>query len=101
MREDLVKDITGRLKQFSDYLGDKKWFIGDEVQCTCIHACHMCICLMCFTFCLPTCVGAHVLSQITSADFVMYEALDELHEFEPTIYANYPTLKVTVTVLSS
>ena len=31
MREGYIKNIRKDLQQFSDFLGDKKWFAGSEV----------------------------------------------------------------------
>ena len=44
MRDDYIKNVKSKIKQFSDFLGDKKWFGGAEVQY--YYVC-MCVCLYC------------------------------------------------------
>ena len=31
MKDDYIKNVKSKIKQFSDFLGDKKWFGGTEV----------------------------------------------------------------------
>ena len=37
MKDDYIKNVKSKIKQFSDFLGDKKWFGGAEVYvCVCV-----------------------------------------------------------------
>ncbi|KAM9342508.1 glutathione S-transferase Mu 1-like [Pholidichthys leucotaenia] len=59
-KDEYLKTLPASLKQFSDFLGCRKWFAGDK---------------------------------ITYVDFMMYEALDQHREFEPSCLDNFKNLK--------
>lgn len=89
MRDDLVQSIPAKLKQLSDFLGDKKWFTGDEVRGN-----QFCIPLLYFIFSFFVfCV--HPLHQITYVDLYAYEVFDVLRIFESSLFDGCPALIVS------
>lgn len=41
-KQGYINDLPGKLKQFSDFLGDKKWFAGDNVCMRVLHKFNRC-----------------------------------------------------------
>ena len=40
MRDDYLKTAKEKIKRFSDYLGEKQWFVGDKVNYVTIRQCN-------------------------------------------------------------
>jgi len=79
MKDNYIKDVkAGRLKRFSAFLADREWNAAGGVSM--------------MGYCTFTVICCFL--QITLADFLMYELLDQHIMFEPTILDEFPNLKV-------
>ena len=79
MVEDYKKSVKGKIKRFSEYLGQKSWFAGEEVSW-----------FKSFTQLVKTCP-----SQITFVDFVLYELFDQHRLLDASLLDGFDNVKVS------
>ena len=111
MKPDYLKLAKSRLQKLASVLGNKPWFVGDEVgmvvcvcvsvcMCLCVCMCVWCVCVVRVCVCVYVCVSQctpdhnHLPLQITFPDFLLYERLEQHRLFDPSLFNDFPNLLV-------
>lgn len=87
-----IKSLPEKLKQFSAFLGERKWFAGENVR-LCVCACVRCMNSVIAQFISVFSTFSLLFQKITFVDFIMYELLDQHRMFHPSCLDAFDNIK--------